>query len=52
MIVTLLPKIKRKNFIHSCLIVTLQIVVWIFDTFDKMLETEISFTKYLNEHCW
>ena len=43
---------KCAILIHSCLRVTLQSVVWIFDTFDKNLEMKNDFTKYLKESCW
>ena len=32
--------------------VILEIVIWIFDTFDNNLEIRSNFTKYSKESCW
>ena len=36
---------------HPCLHVPLEIVVWIYDTFDNNFGIDNDFTKYLNESC-
>ena len=41
-----------KGLTHSTLRVSPEIVVWIFNTFDKNFGIKNDFTKYLKESCW
>ena len=38
-------------FYPSMLMVTLDIIIWILDTFDDYLEIENALSKYLKESC-
>ena len=44
--------LKQPIFKSYLLTLTLDIVIWIFVTFDTNLEIERDFSKYLKEKCW